>query len=152
MAEKSSRELRRQQERQNRHEQKMAQANAINRMSPSQYVRMVKETEAIAKIQQNGITLAELKQNYDFGYRDGYKDGSMTKVEPLMKMAYAGAALALSELHGFGAKRIEAVLKLMDEKIVYALTSEEMIDEVLEKFGIYINFQNPFAGERVESL
>lgn len=152
MAGKSSRELRRQQERQNRHEQKMAQVNAINRMSPSQYVRMVKETEAIAKIQQNGITLAELKQNYQHGYDDGYKAGSKRKIEPIMKMAYAAACLALNELHGFGTKRVEAVLQRMDEKIVYALSSEEMIDEVLERFGFRIDFESPFAGERIESL
>lgn len=148
---KSSRELRRQAERQQKHEQKLAQNSAVARMSPSQYVRMVKETEAIARIQQNGITLAELKQNYQHGYDDGYKDGSKRKIEPLMKMAYAAAALSLNELYGFGTKRIEAVLQRMDEKIVYSLSSEEMIDEVMEKFGFHIDFQNPFAGERIES-
>lgn len=151
MAGKSSRELRREQERQQRHEQKMAQINAVNRMSTAQYIRMVKESEAIAKIQQNGITLQELKENYNFGYQDGWKAGSKRKIEPILKLAYAAAALSLNELHGFSTKRIEAVLKRMDEKIIYALTSDELVDEVMDKFGIEIDFDSPFAGDRVES-
>lgn len=151
MAGKSSRELRREQERKDRHEQKMAQIKAVSRMSTEQYIRMVKETEAIAKIQQNGITLKELKENYGYGYQDGYKAGSKRKIEPIMKLAYAAAALSLNELHGFSTKRIEAVLKRMDEKIIYALTSDELVDEVMDKFGIEIDFDSPFAGDRVES-
>lgn len=152
MAGKSSRELRREQERKDRHEAKMSRIDAVSKMSPSQYARMMREKEVIARIQRNGVTLADLKENYDMGYQDGYKAGSTRRIEPIMKMSYAAICLALNELHGFGTNRVERVLKLVDEKITYSLSSEEMIDEVLEKFGIRIDFKNPFAGDRVESV
>lgn len=67
-------------------------------------------------------------------YHQGYQEGWHAACNFAMKTCYAAAALALHDLEGYSTS---------------TLTSEDIIDEALEKAGVSINFRESFAEERV---
>lgn len=85
---------------------------------------------------QNGITVHDLQANFDKGYRAGYRKAG----EQIVKGCYAAVCLALNELHGFGHKRCRDVLCKIDELMLYQLTTDEAVNEVWEKTGLKIHF------------
>lgn len=102
--------------------------------------RQKARTAYIAKIEQNGITVADLEKEYDKGYSAGFNAGA----EPTYKSMMAVICLALKELHGFGKKRIKDVLAAVDDKVIFSLTSSELVDEVFETVGLQLLFGEPF--------
>ena len=109
----------------------------------SQYLRMTKEQRMDALV-KNGITIEDLEENYNKGYEAGFAVAS----GPVIKTCYAAVCLALNELHGFGMKRCKDVLNLVDEKILFSLTSMETIEEVWQKIGLQIDF-NEVVSDRI---
>lgn len=95
--------------------------------------------ERIERICQNGITLDDLKRNWDDGYDAGYKVAS----EDTIKACYAAFALALHDLHGFGQKRCKDALRAVDEAVLYRITGDDMIQDVFDKIGFKIDFCDP---------
>ncbi len=93
---------------------------------------------------KNGITIKDLEENYNKGYEAGFAVAS----GPVIKTCYAAVCLALNELHGFGMKRCKDVLNLVDEKILFSLTSMETIEEVWQKIGLQIDF-NEVVSDRI---
>ena len=67
-----------------------------------------------------------------------------------MKTCYAASTLALHDLEGYGTKRNRRFLRKMDGYVTDTLTSEEIIDEALQKAGVSINFRAPFDDERIQ--
>ncbi len=109
------------------------------------YAQMVIEREKVrmkhvARIEQHGITIADLEKEFQKGFDDGFNKAA----EPMYKYMMAAICLALHELHGWGEKRILRVLKCVDDKILYALSTDELVEEVLDKTGIEILFKEPF--------
>lgn len=109
------------------------------------YAQMVIEREKVRKkhvmrIEQNGITIDDLEKEYKRGYDKGFNEAA----EPMYKYMMAAICLALRELHRWGEKRILRVLQCVDEKVIYALSTDEIVEEVLDKTGIEILFQEPF--------
>lgn len=98
----------------------------------------------IERLSKNGITPEDLKKEYDKGFDEGFRRAA----EPIISSTYAAVCLALHELHGFGPKRCEDVLRLLDQKLLYSLTSVELAQQVLEDIGLTINFKEPF--DRIE--
>lgn len=96
------------------------------------------------RLVRNGITAKDLEDNYRKGMRDAQAQATIF----ITKSCYAAVCLALNELHGFGAKRCEAVLRAADQHMIYSLTSEELIDEVWERIKLRISFDEPF--DRIE--
>lgn len=141
----SSRELRRIAEREQNRQQRQQAVDAFWKLTPEERQRRIADQEAFKRIQKNGITLEDLKNAETQGQQDGYMAG---KTETL-KLCYAAICLALNELHGFGMKRCKEVLNAVDEKVVYALNSEEEIQAVMDKIGLEISFKDAFPGERV---
>lgn len=93
------------------------------------------------ELQRNGITLADLQANYDKGYHDGFKKAA----EPIVRGCYAGVCLALNDLYGFGHKRCADVLNALDQHITMTLSTVEAIDEVWERMGLKLDFNDPFT-------
>lgn len=120
--------------REQRRAQKKAQRGQPKPKQP-QYLRMTKEQRMDALV-KNGITIKDLEENYNKGYEAGFAVAS----GPVIKTCYAAVCLALNELHGFGMKRCKDVLNLVDEKILFSLTSMETIEEVWQKIGLQIDF------------
>lgn len=141
---RSSREIRRIGEREKRREQRKEAVNRFWALTPEERAQRIKDSEMFQRIQRNGITLEDVRNAEDQAYADGAKAG----MQNTMKMCYAAACMALRELYGFGRDRCARVLNAMDEKIVYALTSEEMIQEVFDAMKLEIEFNAPI-GDRI---
>lgn len=72
-----------------------------------------------------------LEKAYRQGWDEGWKSGSRQ---------------ALSDMYGFGAKRLYKVLMRMNEELLPSsphLTTSEAAAEVLAKTGLELNFENP---------
>lgn len=78
-----------------------------------------------------------------------YQDGWKAACDFCMKTCYAAAVTALHTLEGYGHKRSMRFLKAMDGIVVNTLTSEEAIDNALEKAGVRIQFREAFAEDRI---
>ena len=128
--------------REQRRAQKKAQRGQPKPKQP-QYLRMTKEQRMDALV-KNGITIKDLEENYNKGYEAGFAVAS----GPVIKTCYAAVCLALNKLHGFGMKRCKDVLNLVDEKILFSLTSMETIEEVWQKIGLQIDF-NEVVSDRI---
>ena len=83
-------------------------------------------------------------------YRAGYQDGWHAALTFAMKTCYAASVLALHDLEGYGAKRNTRFLREMDDRVTMTLTSEEIIDEALEKAGVKISFREAFTEDRIQ--
>ena len=83
---------------------------------------------------------------YNMGFNRGLQRGN----ECALKDGYAAALLAANEVYRFGMKRNGRLLKAMDTIVVNRLTTEDLIDEVLRRFGIKIDFADPF--DRVQEV
>lgn len=141
----SGREARRWQERERKAEEGARRLEAFRRLSPEERKQFLENNEAVARIERNGITLDDLERNFDKGVRQGYAQGA----EHSLKACYAAVCLALHELHGFGAKRCMDVLRAMDEKILYALTSDDLVEQVFSDMDLTIRFKEVFPEDRI---
>lgn len=115
-----------------------AQRRAAAKATPA-YKRGLTREDKIKLLYKNGITAEDLKHDYQKGYTQGYSDG----VESAMVTCYAALCLALNELHRFGRERCYRVMKAMDDKIIYNITSDEVAEEALQKMGIRFNVNEP---------
>ncbi len=107
-----------------------------------------KKFELVDKMSKNGITPFDMKEATDKAYKDGFQEGYCESNKQTIKMIYAAICIALKEKHEFGKKRCLDILRLVDEKVIYAFDSEEAVDEVFDKLGITINFDESI--ERIE--
>lgn len=84
-------------------------------------------------------------------FRQGYNEGWQAALTFAMKTCYAASVLALHDLEGFGMVRNTRFLRVMDEYVTTALTSEDIIDEALEKAGVKISFREAFTEDRIQN-
>ena len=147
----TGRAARRYNERQDRMEAKRREAAdklaAWRAMTPEEKARHKKTQEAVDRIQRNGITLEDMELQYKLGREDGFKQGAEQTFETL----FAAIALALNELHGFDAEQCAEVLNLTHEKVFYALSREDAIQEVYDTLGLTINFNDTLPGNMIET-
>lgn len=118
---------------------------AFKNLSPEEQIKERARQEALTRIQRNGITVDDLKQNYDEGFTEGHKQGCEVTFETI----FAAVCLALNELHGFGGTRCRRVLNAVHEKVYYCISRKDIIQEVYDRMGLEINFRNE-PGEIVE--
>lgn len=85
-------------------------------------------------------------------YHAGYAEGWHAACNYAMKTCYAAAVMALHDLEGYSTVRNTRFLRLMDSYVTNTLTSEEIMDEALEKAGVAINFREPFTDDRVQEV
>ena len=98
--------------------------------------RLLKEqdarTAAKQRLEKNGITVEDLEENFNKGYKAGVGD----TVEIMSKSAYAAAVLALKREFGFGTKRMLKFITAMDNLMVTCIDREDMIAEACQETGI----------------
>lgn len=85
-------------------------------------------------------------------HRQGYEEGWKAACAFCMKTCYAAATLALHDLERYGRKRNTRFLRVMDTYITGSLTSDEILDEALQKAGVAIRFNETFAEDRVQEV
>lgn len=115
-----------------------AERRSAEKKKPS-YLRG-SETDLVKRLFKNGITVQDMAENYDRGKKDGYTQG----VENAVTSIYAAIILAANELYGFGNKRCTDLIRAVDHKLTYSITSKEVMDEVYKKVGITLDFKDPF--------
>ncbi len=99
--------------------------------------------QKIEGLYKNGITEADLRQEYERGRTEGFKSAAIN----IVKCCYAGIVIALHDEFGFGVRRAFRAIRAVDQKVNWALTHHELAEEALEKTGLKLNFEDPF--ERV---
>lgn len=106
--------------------------------------RQTKE-QKMAALVKNGITPKDLEREGERSWNEGYKSG----VDNGYQAAFAALCLALKEKHRFGKKRCVEVLRVADYHIINTLTTADLIREVYDKIGIYLDFNAALEDERV---
>lgn len=117
------------------------QRRAYQKSLPT-YQKMSKEARMNALV-KNGITPDDLKKCREEGYQMG--------VESAVIQCYAAMCLALNEQFGFGRERLLRALTAVDEKVVFAIDSAEMCEDVFRKFGIRMDFSQGMDRVQEES-
>ena len=102
------------------------------------------QSQLMAGLAQNGITPKDLEKEYHRGYQDGLQAASL----PMIKTCYAAICLALHDEFDFGEDEYFRALTRVDERLLWTLENQELVDEVLEKTGLTIQFDEVF--ERVQ--
>lgn len=125
-----------------------AQRRAAKKAAPKKKPIMhnLTKQERLERICQNGITPNDLKKEFDDGYHAGY----LTASDDIIKACYAGLCIALNELYGFGEKRMKDVLRKVDNLMITRITGEDMIQEVMDRFGFKIDFEDAF--DRIQEV
>lgn len=85
-------------------------------------------------------------------YQAGYQAGWHAALDFAMKTCYAGAVLALGDLWDSDEAQNAVFLQAMDEYITTTLSSEEIINEALEKAGVKICFREAFPEDRIQEM
>lgn len=142
----SSREIRRMNEREQRRQQNKQAVDAFMRLTPEERQRRINDDNTMSRLQRNGITVDDL----DMAGQEGFRDGAKVGAENTFKNIYAAIALVMKEKHGFGKKRIKELLNAIDEKVMYALDSKEMVQQVWEEIGLQMSFSGDTFDERIQ--
>ena len=142
----TSRQIRRMNEREEKREQNKQAVEAFWKLSPEERQRRINDDNTMSRLQRNGITVDDLDRAGQEGFRDGAKVGA----ENTFKNIYAAIALVMKEKHGFGKKRIKELLNAIDEKVMYALDSKEMVQKVWEEIGLQMSFSGDTFDERIQ--
>ena len=99
------------------------------------------QSQLLAGLAKNGITPQDMEKEYHRGYQDGLHAASL----PMMiKTCYAAICLALHDEFGFGEDEYFRALTHVDERLLWTLENQELVDEVLEKTGLTIQFDEVF--------
>lgn len=88
--------------------------------------------ERVARIEQQGISMSDLKANYDIGRKDGQKAG----FEYGFDSAYGSVMLALHREFGFGAERLKRLAMATAKVQVECLTTIEAFRKLVEETGV----------------
>lgn len=94
------------------------------------------QAEREERLMTQGISPADLEKAHADGFDEGYRLAGMT----MIRAAYSAAALGLHEDFGFGQKRVVRALNAMDRHVATMITGDELRDEVADKLGFDINF------------
>ena len=144
----SSREMRRMAEREQSRESRKAALDAWWRLTPQERAQRIADNETFRQIQRNGITLEDVRNAEREAYNKGMEDGKNETI----RMCFAAICLALNERHGFGKKRCAEVLNDTFDKLQFALTSYDAIQEVYDKIGLTIKFSADITENAVEEV
>ena len=90
------------------------------------------------------MTQAMLKEKYMEGVKAGFDEG----VRNCIKSCYASMILALIEEFGFDHDQCYKAIVAADSHVLYCIEHQEIAQEIFEKVGLLLNFDDPF--ERIE--
>lgn len=121
--------------------------STLRREADAQFKRrMDAHNMVVNALEQNGITLKDLENEYKRGREEGFQQAGME----IIQCCYAGICIALHDTFKFGEERCYRALKACDEKIIFVLNHSEMAGELLAKTGLTIDWDDPF--ERVQKI
>ena len=105
---------------------------------PAAYFRA--KTKVVDNLSRNGITPADLEEEYRRGY-----DAGCDVVSKNCGTLYTSAMmLALNDLHGFGSTRLCNLMDKMNEYMTGFLSSADAVLAVYDRFGLKFDESDPF--------
>lgn len=142
---RSTRQLRRLAEREANREKRQQAVEAFWKLPPEVRAQRMADDEAFQRISRNGITVEDMHrvemEAFDAGVREGKK--------ATVRTCFAAICLSLHELHGFGKERCSKVLNDVYNKLQFALTSQDAIDEVYDTIGLKLTFNGDVTEDAV---
>lgn len=128
---KSSREIRRQKDREDRKalmEMKLTSADKLK-----------------AAFYRNGITLDDMKKEYD----RGFKNGRRISEDFTFHAVYAAFLITMIDHHGMEQDEAIDLLREIDNQVILCIEDQELMDEAYRKTGVEIDWSNSL--ERIET-
>ena len=144
----TAREMRRMGEREQAKQERQRRLDAFWALSPEERAQRMRDNEAFQRISKNGITIEDLKNAEDQARRDGFMDGAAE----MIKICYAAICLALHESEGFDCDKCRELLAAADERVVYAINSRDLLQEVRDTIGLEFNFRADVGEERIQEV
>lgn len=95
-------------------------------------VRSYSVQDRVASIMRNGITLTDLKDNFDRGVKQGYKEG----LEWGYDSAWGAVMLALHREFGFGRERLIRVANATARAQIECITTQEAFRKIVDETGL----------------
>ena len=95
-------------------------------------VRAYSVQDRVASIQRNGITLADLKDNFERGVKAGYQNG----LEWGYDSAWGSVMLALHREFGFGRERLARLAMATAQVQIECITSQEAFRKIVDETGL----------------
>ena len=121
---KSSREMRRQKQRENR--------NVLAEIS------LTPEEELRLKFFRNGITEKDVQKAYE----DGLKEGRKFAEDFAFHTIYAAFLITMIDKHGMDSDEAVNLLIEMDHQVVVCVEDQELADEAYEKTGVELHWDD----------
>lgn len=87
---------------------------------------------------QNGIT----EQDVDNAFHEGFNKGFKAAAMPIIKSCIAATGSVLHDVLGFGEKECYEALKALNEKMVFTIERQDLVDETLRKTGVEVTFDD----------
>lgn len=144
----SGREARRIGEREQAREERQRRLDAFWALSPEERAQRMRDNEAFQRISKNGITIEDLKNAEDQARKDGFMEGAAE----MIKICYAAICLALHESEGYDREKCRELLSAADERVVYAINSRELLQEVQDTIGLEFNFNADVGEDRIQEV
>ena len=95
-------------------------------------IRSYSVQDRVASIQRNGITMADLKDNFERGVKVGYQSG----MEWGYDSAWGAVMLALHREFGFGRDRLARLANATAEVQIECITSQEAFRKIVDETGL----------------
>ena len=144
----TAREMRRMGEREQAKQERQRRLDAFWALSPEERAQRMRDNEAFQRISKNGITIEDLKNAEDQARRDGFMDGAAE----MIKICYAAICLALHENEGYDCDKCREILAAADERVVYAINSRDLLQEVRDTMGLEFNFNADVGEDRIQEV
>ena len=144
----TAREMRRMGEREQAKQERQRRLDAFWALSPEERAQRMRDNEAFQRISKNGITIEDLKNAEDQARRDGFMDGAAE----MIKICYAAICLALHESEGYDCDKCRELLAAADERVVYAINSRDLLQEVRDTMGLEFNFNADVGEDRIQEV
>ena len=144
----TAREMRRMGEREQAKQERKRRLDAFWALPPEERARRMADNEAFQRISKNGITIEDLKNAEDQARRDGFMDGAAE----MIKICYAAICLALHESEGYDCDKCREFLAAADERVVYAINSRDLLQEVRDTMSLEFNFNADVGEERIQEV
>ena len=119
-----------------REAERAAKARAWMAMSPMERRKQMEQQEIFRRIEQNGITIDDLMRAENDAYANGANDGR----DATFRKIFAAICLTLHEKHGFDADQCSEVLNDVYDRAVYALNTQDIIQEAFDAVGVSLAF------------
>lgn len=144
----TAREMRRMGEREQAKQERQRRLDAFWALPPEERARRMADNEAFQRISKNGITIEDLKNAEDQARRDGFMDGAAE----MIKICYSAICLELHESEGYDCDKCRELLAAADERVVYAINSRDLLQEVRETMGLEFNFNADVGEDRIQEV